>query len=540
MFSLHSGKDETMKRQSLNIHHLMVVLAVGLGLALAIGLCLAPVDPAQAQIVVYVDDDTCPDPGTGSQSDPFCRIQDAVDVALDGYEIRVAAGTYTGTQEVTIEQWEGPFTYTQVAIITQSLTLQGGYSPANWYTPDPVANPTIIDAERQGRGISIVGTYNVHPQVTVDGFTITGGDYTDLGNPDGIANQVCASAGADCGGGLYAYKSALTLRNSVIIDNIASRNGGQGGGIYVMESSGPTRIENTDVISNDTSGSYSAGGGLYAIRSAQPITITRSIFQDNAAPRGGGLVLDFGVDALVTISEVDLVGNHASQGAAGGVYIRLAQDGELLRMDRVRFLDNQAYDQAGALYLDGVGDYTTSVRLANLLFAGNRLTVAGDRDAIVCIRGVNSNLDVELAHVTAAANSADTFLYAEPSVTTPYTVNITLTNTLLSFFSNGFAAEEFGGGEVTIHHSHTLHQYVDNLHQTVGGSPTFTAVNALTGDPMLSPSYHLTFGSPAIDAGVDAGVDNDIDGDPRPSGDGFDIGADEFTIYKIYLPLVQR
>ncbi|MEJ2737747.1 MAG: hypothetical protein P8189_30035 [Anaerolineae bacterium] len=224
-----------MKFQSEKIRPLMAVLAVGLGLALAlvIGLFLAPVDPAQAQIVLYVDDDTCPATGSGSQGDPFCRIQDAVDAAGEDYQVRVAGGTYTGVQEVTIEQWEGPYTYTQVVVITKSLTLQGGYSPADWYTPDPVANETIIDAQRQGRGISIVGIDNARPQVTIDGFTITGGDYTGLGNPDGVANQVCASAGADCGGGLFAYESALTLRNSVVSDNIAGRDGGQGGGIYL-------------------------------------------------------------------------------------------------------------------------------------------------------------------------------------------------------------------------------------------------------------------------------------------------------------------
>ena len=530
-----------MKMQSEKIRRIMVVLVVGLGLALAMGLCLVSVDPAQADgAVYYVDVGTCPDPGSGTEGDPFCRIQDAVDAALDGYEIRVAAGTYTGVQEVTVEQWEGVFTYTQVAIITRSLTLQGGYSPADWYTPDPIANRTIIDAQQQGRGISVVGTYNVHPQVTIDGFTITGGDYTDLGNPDGVANQVCASTGDDCGGGLYAYESGLTLRNSVIRDNVASQNEGQGGGIYIWHSSDLTRIENTAVISNSAPGSASAGGGLYAMRIYQPFTITHSIFEDNAAGRGGGMVIEHNIQALVTLSEVDLTGNHASHDAGGGAYIRLAQDGELLRMDRVRFQDNQAHSEAGAFYLDAIGGFTTRARLTNLLFADNRLTLAGDRDAIVCIRGTNSNLDVELAHVTAANNSAVTFLYAEPSVSGPVTVSVTLTNTLLFFFSNAFAAEELGGGEVTIQHSHTLHQYVTNLHKAVGGSPAFSAINSLTGDPKLSPSYHLMFDSPAIDAGVDAGVDHDIDGDARPSGSGFDIGSDEAFFYSVYVPLILR
>ena len=73
-----------MKMHSEKIRHLMAVLLVGLCLALAIGLCLAPVRPARAQSAIYVDDDTCPDPGAGTEVDPFCRIQDAVRKPLIG------------------------------------------------------------------------------------------------------------------------------------------------------------------------------------------------------------------------------------------------------------------------------------------------------------------------------------------------------------------------------------------------------------------------------------------------------------------------
>jgi hypothetical protein len=61
--------------------------------------------------------------------------------------------------------------------------------------------------------------------------------------------------------------------------------------------------------------------------------------------------------------------------------------------------------------------------------------------------------------------------------------------------------------------------------------------------PFVNPSvwnYHLTVGSAAIDAGVDAGVTTDIDGDTRPQGNGYDIGADEFRQWYVYLPLVMK
>ena len=95
-------------------------------------------------------------------------------------------------------------------------------------------------------------------------------------------------------------------------------------------------------------------------------------------------------------------------------------------MDRVRFLGNQAKSGAGALYLDAVGDGTPSAKLSNLLFAGNRLTTAGPSDAIVRIESSFPSLEVELAHVTAADNSAVTFLYAQPEAFSPAnTVTVT-------------------------------------------------------------------------------------------------------------------
>ena len=52
-------------------------------------------------------------------------------------------------------------------------------------------------------------------------------------------------------------------------------------------------------------------------------------------------------------------------------------------------------------------------------------------------------------------------------------------------------------------------------------------------DPLFvkpGKDVHLTAGSPLIDAGTCTGAPTtDIDGDPRPTGAGCDIGADEFV-----------
>ncbi|MFQ5340452.1 MAG: hypothetical protein ACE5F6_02775, partial [Anaerolineae bacterium] len=50
---------------------------------------------------VYVDDDTCPDPGSGTQGDPYCKVQDGINAVASGGNVSIAAGHYTETITIT-------------------------------------------------------------------------------------------------------------------------------------------------------------------------------------------------------------------------------------------------------------------------------------------------------------------------------------------------------------------------------------------------------------------------------------------------------
>ena len=53
------------------------------------------ISPAKADII-FVDAD-CPGPGNGSEAEPYCSIQTAIDNAVNTDEIVVAPGTYFET-----------------------------------------------------------------------------------------------------------------------------------------------------------------------------------------------------------------------------------------------------------------------------------------------------------------------------------------------------------------------------------------------------------------------------------------------------------
>ena len=136
-------------------------------------------------IVHYVDVANCPGPGDGTEANPFCLIQDAINTAAEGDEIVVAPGLYP-----------------------ELINIDGD----RLLRSSDGAEVTIIDAQGQGTVV------DADDGPVIDGFTITGGN----ANGGGFNNH---------GGGIYNSSSSPTVTNCTISGNSAS---GFGGGMFLL------------------------------------------------------------------------------------------------------------------------------------------------------------------------------------------------------------------------------------------------------------------------------------------------------------------
>ena len=233
-----------------------VVLGAGLLLGLTLTIQAAPGD-------VY-----CVTPGGGTFpacTQVFTTIQAAVDAASGGEEIRVAAGTYT---DLTVRSG-----VTQVVYLDKGVTLRGGYTAANWATSDPETNPTILDAQGQGRVMYITGTINP----VIESLTLTQGDATGQGgDPTG-----------DAGGGVYIINATVTFSTNRVISNTTG-NAGLGGGIY-LRNGNDSLIQNNEIRGNGNN--VGVAGGVYVGASSGVHVIGNDISENKANPYpnpGGG------------------------------------------------------------------------------------------------------------------------------------------------------------------------------------------------------------------------------------------------------------
>jgi hypothetical protein len=273
---------------------------------------------------IYVDDDNCPGPGDGSELDPYCSIQTAIDSAVDTDEIVVAPGTYQET----------------INLLGKAITLRSTDG----------ADATTIDAQDSG---TVVTCGSGEGQGTLlEGFTITGG----LGQGGGMYNNSSSPTVTDCrfsgniaidcfdcvskGGGMYnSDGSSPTVTNCMFTGNEA----GIGGGMYNDASSSPT-VTGCTFTGNEAYGNASVpgvGGGMYNTISSP--TVTNCTFAENVAVFGGGMNNDA---SSPTVTSCTFSGNSVTV-YGGGMY----NDGSSLTVTNCTFTGNEA-GFGGGMYND--------------------------------------------------------------------------------------------------------------------------------------------------------------------------------------------
>lgn len=488
----------------------------------------------------------------------YDNVQAAVDASTQPQDVVKVAGTCAG-----INTSGG---LRQQVYLTKTLVLRGGYALTDWTASDPIAHPTILNAQGQGRVVYVAG--NISP--TLEGLGLTGGNATGLG---GVGDD-------DAGGGLYIINATATLSDSQVFDNVAANWRGVGGGLYVTNAkvtlssnrvfgnaadqggggylSGGEAVLSGNIISANTAGVF--GGGLYHVGGRVHLSGNTVIF-NSAGSDGGGLrfvqdTVGFSGNTVISNtsrwsgggldlfnSQANLDGNLVSSNSAswggGGlsltsgnanlsrntITLNTAGGGGGLRLyntnttlDANIISANTANSGGGGLDLGGQDNST----LTNNVITDNR---AGGSGSGLIVSGSHPRL----FHNTIARNTGSNGVYVTGFVACIIDTgcvyiysSVALTNNILVSHTVGISVTE---GDTAILNSTLWNGNTQNW----GGGGTITHTNDYTGDPTFTlDGYHLMPGSAAVGRGVNAGVTTDIDGETRPSGTGYDLGADEY------------
>lgn len=533
-------------------------VAVGFGILTALLLLTgvsAHAFAATSRYVAPAGNDTGGNDCTNSGT-PCRTVQYAVDQAAWGDEVLIATGVYTSVQVRA--------GITQMVYISKSLTVRGGYS-ADFGTWDPEFYTTTLDAEEQGRviyatgpgitltleGLRLTGGMAIGPNESGGGLYVTeanalvrhsvvysntaeaygGGIYLGICNAvlEGNtvqSNTVRAPEYYHGGGALYAVGGDLTLIDNEILDNTS---GERAGGIYLANG-------NAMLTGNTISGNWGMGregGGLHLLNGTA--TLTQNNFRDNHAHWGGGVYANQGTitmthnhfvsntvfvysggavslqESVGTLRHNTIMSNTANN-RGGGVhaYSQYSLDARVT-LDSNLILGNRAQDDGGGVFVMG----QLSAYLTNNVIADNQAGAHGD--------GMSSwGPMTHLLHNTLAHNGGSGLRVEVGSVY--------LTNTL--FFSQVVGIDNAGGSvtATTTLWDNILTPTQGTVHET--GSFTGTAAFAADG-------YHLTETSDAVNAGLPTDLQYDIDRERRPMGGSKpDIGADEYPMPLLYLPLV--
>lgn len=281
-------------------------------------------------------------------------IRDAIDAAVPGDSIMVAAATYAYSLDVD-----------------RGVYLMGGWNPS-FTARDPATNVTTI--QYNGSTVSFVSIPSGNPGI--EGFTITGGTGTSAlmplngiygggvlvysSAPTTIKDNIITNCGYtgttgfSGGGGIACYDGTVTIEDN----EIAGCRAQSGGAIYLYQA--VAVIAGNTMSGASPNASYTGtkkGGGIYALNS--DVTMAGNVVSGNTGyVDGGGIYARF----TPVSSSGDSIRDNTVEGLGGGV----CADRSSLSMTRSWVTGNSATSLGGGIYVKSQGiDLTNAIVALN-------------------------------------------------------------------------------------------------------------------------------------------------------------------------------
>ncbi|HXV75680.1 MAG TPA: right-handed parallel beta-helix repeat-containing protein, partial [Candidatus Polarisedimenticolaceae bacterium] len=469
--------------------------------------------PAAAQ-TVYVDDDTCPAVGSGTDPDPYCRIQDAICAlnAGSGGTVMVRPGTY----DESLRMFPGISVISTDGPAVTMINADG--RPCITQDCLPSAENLSCSAVVWGQGAT--------NDDRLEGFRITGGSglFRDFGGgdpPDALA-----------GGGIFVFDSSPTITNNEIVDNALSHANATkefwGGGIYLGGGSyaGPTQpvitynLIQENAADPDTGNSNGLGGGIYVGLYSAPVIDSNTIRSNKAGDTnktnqrggGGGLVVYSISPAVTPTISMNLIQDNVAADFGGGLAL------------------SQAF--LGSVDFPSQGKVENNVFELNRSFSGGALNTTTTNGLITGNTFADNTADFGGAITIATSENLDD--------------QATLINNLVAFNTSVL----YGAGGVGVYYSSpslSNNLVFGNIPNDIDGALEEDDVIGVDGNLSADPLFvsrepgardlRLTPGSAAVDVGDNSQApDRDFDNGPRVlDGDSDGVATIDIGAYELVL-----